>query len=306
MILQYNKFAEYPDVINSYYDLERFDDGITDWALFQGYDASNNRIMRDKCKLISKRVYLNLEAPTAFCSTNNCIEQQKYFSHVYTLCPYTTDFMNKSNAVTKFYTIPFPYREQCFSPYSTDSKTYDVVYMGTAMCKEHIEIIEVMKDYKYNFISIYPDGNPTLLNVTSQKKWDVLSNTKVTIAMNLCPVGSNHKNWIKSNPNWEQIEAFNNLESGYIPQFKPRVIEAMRLNTLVLVRRDPWNVIEHWFEEGKHFLYWDDIEDLRSKLKQVLEHYDSYSGMIAEANKRVRDFEIDKIYHKMKNGEKVI
>jgi hypothetical protein len=56
--------------------------------------------------------------------------------------------------------------------------------------------------------------------------------------------------------NKKDNEAFKDLESGYIPQFKPRVIESMMCKTLVLVKYDKWNVIEKWFEPEKHFIYW--------------------------------------------------
>jgi Glycosyl transferases group 1 len=306
MILEYNKFAEYPDVINSYYDLDRFHDGIRDWSLFQGYDTSKDKMAKDRNRDISKRVYLNLEAPTAFCSTDSCLEEQSYFTHVYTLCPYTSEYQNSVQNQTKYVPIPFPYRESCFSEFKEEDKHFDVIYMGTAMCEEHMEIVNSMKPYKYNFVSLYPSGNPTLCGVPSKVKWKVLNMTKISIAMNLCPIGGEHISWVKRNKDWDKISAFSDMDYGYIPQFKPRVIEAMRLNNLVLVKRDPWNVMEKWFEEGKHFIYWDTVGDLKEKMNHILKNYGDYQGIIAEANKRVRDFEIDKIYEKMKNGESVL
>ena len=306
MILEYNKFAEYPDVINSYYELERFQDGVRDWVLFQGYDASTDDMAKQRNKDIPKRVYLNLEAPTAFCSTDCCQEQQAYFSDVYTLCPYTSEYQNSVQQQTKFIPIPFPYREKCFSEFTNEEKQFDVIYMGTAMCQEHMDIVNAMKQYKYNFVSLTPDGNPTLCGVPSRTKWKVLNMTKISIAMNLCPINDRHIHWIKRNKNWDKIEAFSDLKYGYIPQFKPRVIESMRLNNLVLVKRDPWNVMERWFEDGKHFIYWDTVSDLKDKLSHILKNYSDYEGIIKDANQRVRDFEINKIYEKMKNGESIL
>ena len=50
---------------------------------------------------LDKKVYINLEAPCAYCSTTSCNDEQEYFSHVYTLCPYTAEWMNKTSK-TKF------------------------------------------------------------------------------------------------------------------------------------------------------------------------------------------------------------
>jgi hypothetical protein len=306
MIIAHDKQGEYPDVINSFYELNRHEDGKEDCVIFQGYDTSRNEILKNKYKDIEKRIYLNLEAPCAFASTSTCLQEQNYFTHVYTLCPYTCKFMNKHQSKTKFIPIPFPFRGTYFENLNLDDKPLDVIYMGTMMCQEHSDIVESMKRYKYNFASLYSTGNPTMLSVSSQEKWKVLSQTKVSIAINMCPLDENHKNYIRSNEHWDKIDAFNNMECGYMPQFKPRVIEAMCAKTLNLVKRDPWNVIEHWFEEGKHFIYWDTIEDLQEKLQDVIENYENYKLIVEQAHERVYNFEIDKIYENMKKGELVV
>jgi hypothetical protein len=45
--------------------------------------------------------------------------------------------------------------------------------------------------------------------------------------MNLAPINPLHIQFIQKYPDWQNNEAFKSLESGYIPQFKPRVIESM-------------------------------------------------------------------------------
>tara|TARA_Y100000593_G_scaffold20945_1_gene42185 strand:+ start:5836 stop:6756 length:921 start_codon:yes stop_codon:yes gene_type:complete len=306
MIVAHKKGGEYPDVINSYYELERFSDGEMDKILFQGYSTSVDTALKEIYKDIPMRIYLNLEAPCAFASTSDCIESQNYFTHVYTLCPYTCEFMNSHQSDTKFIPIPFPFRGKCFENLELNNKTLDVIYMGTMMCQEHADIVESMKPYQYNFASLTAAGNPTMCNVSSQEKWEVLSKTKASIAINMCPLEENHITSIKSNKNWDKMETFNNMECGYMPQIKPRVIEAMCTKTVNLVKRDSWNVIEKWFEEGKHFIYWDDISDLQEKLKDVVENYDNYKTMVESAYERVYDFEIDKLFDIMKEGKVVL
>lgn len=297
-----NHGDEYPDVINSFYDLKRFDNGVRDVAIIQGYRLSRDENFHRTIDDIPYRAYLNLEAPTAFASTNNSIAEQQRFTHVYTLCPYSCDYANQLGD-TKFIPIPFPYREDCFSPHDHSVKDLDAIYMGTAMNQEHIDIIESMKRYSYNFCSLGHWGNPTMRGVSSHEKWSVLARTKVSVAINMCPVYEMHKDWIRKNPNWDKIEAFNNLDYGYFPQFKPRVIEAARMKTLNLVKRDPWNVMEYWFEPDKHFVYWDTIEDLREKMNDAIVNFDKYQHIIDAAYKRVQDFEIDKIMDAMIKGD---
>ena len=319
MIIEHDRQGEYGDVINSYYELERHNDGKDDCVLFQGYDTSRNETLREKYKDTPTRIYLNLEAPCAFASTNTCLQEQSYFTHVYTLCPYTCEFMNSHQTNTKFIPIPFPFSGKCFENLELNDKPLDAIYMGTMMCNEHAAIVKSIQQYNYNFASIYdiphmPHLRPTMVNVSSQEKWNVLSKTKASVALNLCPINEQQRSIITSNDNWENIEAFNigtppagtGAETGYIPQFKPRVIEAMCTKTVNLVKWDPWNVIERWFEPGKHFLYWDDIEDLQKKLKDVVENYENYESMVESAYERVYDFEIDKMFDIMKKGELVV
>ena len=98
-----NYKGEYGDMVNSYYNLERMSDNSTEEVLFQGYNTSKNPNMRKQYKNYKKRCYMNLEAPCSFTSTLTSIAEQNYFTQ----------------------------------------KEYDVIYMGTIMNNEHINIINV-------------------------------------------------------------------------------------------------------------------------------------------------------------------
>lgn len=298
--------GEYNDMINSYYDLERFDDNSNSEVLFQGYSTSVNESLKEQYKNFDKRVYLNLEAPCAYCSTTSCNDDQSYFTHVYTLCPYSSEWLNKTSN-TKFIPIPFPYAKKCFEhiDYSSE-KIYDVMYMGQLLGPEHYKIIDILKNYNYvhTSLSSYPPPYiPTHTGIHSSVKWDMLSKSKVSIALNLAPIQSHHINYITQYPDWDKNEAFKDLRSGYIPQFKPRVIESMVCKTLVLVKYDQWNVIENWFTPGQHFLYWYNLEDLFYKLYHIVHNYKSYQPLVDAAYEKVKEYEIENIFEKIKNYE---
>jgi hypothetical protein len=298
--------GEYGDVINSFYNLERFNDNSESEVLFQGYSTSTNFELKEKYKDFKKRTYLNLEAPCAYCSTTNCNDEQEYFTHVYTLCPYTCDWMNNKSK-TKFIPIPFPYAKESFQTINFNlDKSYDVIYMGHLLGQEHFKIIDIMKKYKYVHASISGYSRPykpTHVNIKSKYKWDLLSRSKVSIAMNLAPINDEHIDFIMQYDDWQNNEAFKDLKGGYIPQFKPRVIESMMCKTLVLVKHDQWNVIENWFTPNEHFIYWFNLEDLSSKLNHIVKNFNSYLPIIDAAYIKVQEYEIEKIYHKIKNYE---
>ena len=299
--------GEYQDMINSYYNLEQYNDDSQTEVLFQGYSTSVNDTLKEQHKDYEKRVYMNLEAPCAYCSTINCNNEQEYFTHIYTICPYTAEWMNKSSK-TKFFPIPFPFNKKSFEhlDYNTP-KTNDVMYMGHLLGEEHYKIIDIMRDYKYIFSAV--DGNypspyqPTHNNIHSSVKWDLLAKSKVSIAMNLAPIQPYHIDYIKQYPNWEENEAFKSLESGYIPQFKPRIIESMMCKTLVLVRYDEWNVIEKWFTPNQHFIYWYNLEDLYYKLYHIVNNHHMYKQIVDMAYEKIQQYEVNEIYKKIEKYE---
>ena len=298
--------GEYQDMINSYYNLEQYDDNSTSEVLFQGYSTSINNELKEKYKDFKKRVYINLEAPCAYTSTQTCNDEQTYFTDVYTICPYSAKWLNETTN-TKFVPIPFPFSKKCFENINYNApKEYDVMYMGHLMCAEHLAIIDIMKNYKYIHSSLSPFREPympTHVNINSGVKWDLLSKTKVSIAMNLAPLNPGHPESIMGYDGWEKNEAFKNMGSGYMPQFKPRVIESMMCKTLVLVKYDDWNVIENWFEPNKHFIYWYSIEDLFYKLYHIVNNYKRYNHIVEAAFEKVQDYEITNIYNKILNNE---
>lgn len=296
-----NYKGEYGDMVNSYYNLERMSDNSTEEVLFQGYNTSKNPNLKKQYKNYKKRCYMNLEAPCSFTSTLTSIDEQNYFTHVYTLCPYTCDWINGTTD-TIYTPIPFPFNIESFKNIKHGQKEYDVIYMGTIMNNEHINIINVMKEFKHIHTSLTPHATrPTHIGIHSSLKWDLLSKTKVSIAMNLAPINNSHVNTIKRYNNWENNKAFRHLDKYYIPQFKPRVIESMVCKTLVLVKKDWWNVMELWFEPDKHFIYWEDINDLRNKIKHITENYDKYQHIIDAAYDKVMEYEVKEIFKKIKN-----
>jgi hypothetical protein len=67
--------GEYQDMINSYYNLEQYNDDSQTEVLFQGYSTSVNDSLKEQYKNYDKRVYMNLEAPCAYCGTESCNEE---------------------------------------------------------------------------------------------------------------------------------------------------------------------------------------------------------------------------------------
>lgn len=296
--------GEYKDVIIHYLinDLIKHDDNSSEEVFFLGYHTSCDMQLKNRFSNYKKRVYLNWEAPCAFVSSQTSIEDQKYFTHVYTICPYTSEWLNgKTN--TKFIPIPFPISLNTFKDILWNKeKEFDVIYTGTLFNSSYYDIINVMKSFKYIFTSLvnysYP-YNPTHVNVGCVDKWRLMSKSKISVCLNQAhyePSCAHCISNIKGYPGWEESRAFTQIHNGIIPQFKSRITEAMGLKTLNLVKRDEWNVIENWFKPDVHFIYWDNKEDLREKMAYIINNYGQFQHIIDNAYEEVKKCDIDYIY----------
>ena len=297
MIIVNNPKQEYGDVINSYYDIEKFSEESNS-VLFLGYDTSKSSEMKNRYSKYRNRVYLNLESPCAFCSTSSFEEESRYFTHTYTICPYTAKWLKERLNISSF-AIPFPYNDACFEGVIKDQKLISSMYMGTIMCKDHEDILRVIKKRSHSICSLYPHPLVTHTNISSFEKWKILGSSKSNVIMNMCPIQDQHKQWIRQN-DLSSHGAFNNLDYNFIPQFKPRVIESMMCKSLCLVKRDPWNVIENWFKPNEHFLYWETLEELDSLIENIDNDFESYSHIIESAFEEVKKYEIKNILNIIK------
>lgn len=304
MKIVHNNLGEYADVINSYYDVHRFDDNSSEEVLFVGYNTSTDELLKSRYANYKRKVYINLEAPCSFLSyTPNTIESQSFFNEVYTICPYTADWLNKSeNTATRYIPIPFPFRKGCYGNIN-HPKQYDAIYMGHVFGEEHHQIIDLIRKYTYCFCSIGQIHNPyiTHRNISSQLKWELLCKSKVSIALNLLHPNGSHISELKKYNGWENNKCFSQNPIKHIPQFKPRIIEAACCKTLNLVMKDDWNVIEKWFEPGKEFIYWSTISELRDIIDDVRINFKNYESIINNAYIKVMNYDIDALMEKIIN-----
>jgi hypothetical protein len=116
----------------------------------------------------------------------------------------------------------------------------------------------------------------TNLNMSPYEKYLLLSQCKISVAFNNFHLSKDNIANILEKPKWEKNQAFRGINQGLAPQFKSRVNEAAALGVLNLVERDSWNVIEDFYEPGKDFIYFEDLDDLKEKIPSIINGYDDY------------------------------
>ena len=224
------------------------------------------------------------------------MEEQDYFTHVYTLCPYVCEYANsREGNTTEYIPMPFPFPGEMFKSLDTDTKDIDSMFMGTLMCADRFRIIDAMRPYKYVHCSLFHyqfPYTPTHVGIPFTEKIALLARSRACVVMNICSVERDpQRDYIRNNKDWDKIEAFNDLECGYIPQIKPGVFEAMAAKSIVLVKKDPWNVIERYFTEDKHFLYWDTFEELKNIIGEIKSDPEKFQHIVDNAYDRVYCFD---------------
>jgi len=305
-----NPSGDYPDCFVSRMNLEQFSDNSTDSVLFYGYASSIDTALRRKYRNYKNRFYLNTEAPTNLCAGphstfGNNVQQQEYFTKVFSICPYTCDWSNNVLKTQAKYTpIYYPSNETIFAEYANKSydkdKVVDVIYCGQCFAIFHLQLIEMISKYKYVWTT--PQFPLPLLathsNVSSDIQWALMNRSKVTVIANILAVRPEHTVSLENFPEIRKNKCFSHIDiisykhdkTRLAPQLKTRCFEAAMCKSLMMVWKDAWNVIEYWFKENEDFVYWTDGEDFHEKIQYILNHYDECEGMIESAHRKVMNY----------------
>jgi len=298
--------GNYPDCIVTYCNFENYisNHENEEIALYFGYNSRMNEDANKKIKEeFSSIMFFNQEQPCAYHHpTYGFLSSDRgdLFTDIYTICPYTAKWNNDmyNGGEQKFKPILFPIdRENLIQNFD---KKWDSVFYGSVCGKEHTDAIEIISKFKYRFMTLgVQHWNPnepidgqraanrvTDVNIHTFDKWKILSETRVVPLYNYLYLHDEHIENIKKYDNWHLNEAWSHLELKNVPQLKPRVTEAALFKMLMLVKRDPWNVIEHWFEPDKDFLYFDTNEELEEMIRETTSNLENYQHITENAYKK--------------------
>jgi hypothetical protein len=288
----------YPEDPARFFNFERFEDKTSNIYFFWGasnFDEFNFHI--------KKRIaYLELEEPNRFWGPPLFSPHQRFLAcesllyKVFTICPYTADWMNAMQGNKKRTSCFFPFNEN-YIPEPCEKK-YDVIYGGHIVANSIKDIVSDISHFNYRFVSQSSDPRVTDKNASYKEKLRLVAESKISIVANVLYPTKGQVVRIWSLKNYRQNEAFRliprthqfwkllgNTERFVVPQIKARVFEAAFARTLILCRRDPFNVIERFFEPDKEFAYYEEGH-LQEKIREVLDHYDHFKIMAENAFQR--------------------
>jgi hypothetical protein len=301
-----NLSIEIPGTNTHYFNLKEFNDHSTDEILCMGYTFLEHGIPKGILDGFKRKIYLNVTSPTEFYGPQP-IDADKHFDDVYSICPYSNKWLNDIVGYEKYKTICYPYNKIDI-PEKTE-KIYDVIYHGGLHGSKYVRLLEIIKGFNYRYLSLRHGINQltannlhyaTNLDLTNEEKIKIISQTKISVCFNNVEIREDQKPYLKSKQNWWENKAFSHVDSlNLIPQFKSRCNEAAFSRTLNLVMRDPWNVIEDFYDKDE-FVYFDDVEELPQKINDILNNWSDYQDMIEKAYKRSLNYTTENLIKQIK------
>lgn len=298
------------DGISYQLKLEKFDDKIDDGTLFYGIDTTFDRIAHEKYKDYNRKILLNLWSPCEFTVPPNpagtAFQQVDYFNEIYTVCPFTARWLREEldNGDNRHKFIWHPF-DSSYIP-NDKIKPYDVCYFGGLHGPVHYDCIKQIRRFNYRFLSQQSYPEVTNFNVDYRSKMDIIAKTKISVCYHQIPLREDHKQCIKSYPSWQKNKAFSHIDIlNTLPQFKARMHEAALCKTLNLVQRDPWNVVEYFYEPNVDFIYFNNNEELPYLINNILKTWEYYQPMIESAFNKCLNYNALATYTFIKDKKEV-
>ena len=255
-------------------------------------------------------VRLEFEEPNKFFIPEDFNAYDGDFYKVLTLCPFTAEYFNKRQASEQRVPIFFPFNEYFIPP--KREKRYDIIYTGHLHPKPIMRDMKTICRFNYRLVSNSEHELVTDRGVDYQEKLDLISQSKITLTHNLLYPTVRHVLNVWKYKEWAVNKAFADIPTGFmglakrlltgpeieVPQLKSRIFEAAFCRSLILCKKDNFNVIEKYFMPGEEFVYYEEGK-LVETVNKVLTNFDAYLSVIENAyNRAVKQYTTNAFFEK--------
>lgn len=227
-----------------------------------------------------KNYALDFELPNGWFSKykNIAISHECQFDKIFTIdpsfCKNRNKFLNRELYVPVF----FPFSEKNISKHICYKKVYDICIATGQFPKWVKLLLKELSKFNLNICTISQvEPCATHQKVSFKEKIDLIAQSKISICWNELYLD-------KFNLTRENI--FNLKQQGIVvqgnvlSQHKSRIQEAAFGKSLILCKRDPFNIIEDIYTENENFQYINgDSSDIR-KILNIIVNYNRYQKNI--------------------------
>ncbi len=255
-------------------------------------------------------VRLEFEEPNKFFIPEDFDAYDQDFHKIFTLCPFTANYFNERHGVERRVPIFFPFNQKLI-PQNREKK-YDIIYTGHLHPKPLIRDMKVISRFNYRLVSNSSHGLVTDRGVGYAEKLNLISQSRITLTHNLLYPTVRHIFNVWKYPGWTNNKAFLDIPRGLlglikglmikpevmVPQLKSRIFEAAFCRSLILCKKDKFNVIERYFVPDQEFVYYEEGK-LFDTIDEILSNYDSYFSVIDRAyNRAVKEYTTEAFFEK--------
>ena len=264
-------------------------------ACWEHLGISDSEIERIKKKKVAR---LEFEEPNKFFIGEDFNSYDNDFYKIFTICPFTADFINAQQGNQRRVSIFFPFNDK-YIPQTTEKK-YDIIYTGHLHPKPILHDVKLMSRFNYRLVSNSKHDLVTNRGVSYEEKIGLIAQSRITLVHNLLYPTFSHLRNIWCYAKWQDNLAFSELptlrnvsrfflnrEGMMVPQLKSRPFEAAFSKSLILCKKDPFNVIENYFEPEKEFIYYEEGH-LVETISDILHSYADYQPVIDRAFERAQ------------------
>jgi spore maturation protein CgeB len=232
----------------------------------------------------NKKVRFYLETPNFLYIYNSAYDNQ-HFDLVYLICPYSCNYLNELYNTNKFKCGFYPNNDIRIE----NPKTIDVFYTGhyiqglpPMVMSERAVIRKIGNQFHELKEYISPHNYDGFC-----KKMEVISKVKIYLVHNLLISKHNFPNYYSNDLTRKHLPW--DFHDGLVPQMKGRMFEGALMGCILLAYKDEHKIIERFFTENEEFIYFENEEDLNSKIDNILANYDKYKHIGENAQKRARE-----------------
>ena len=285
--------------------LDKYSEEGSDSVLMNGAAWLYEKSLREKYKDYKRRCLLAFWSPCEFTAQKDFyhLDAYSFFTEVYCVCPFTCKFMNDYFGYEKFKYFPYMFTNRSVTEYGNYDA--DCSWMGSIHGQDHISAIEVISKFKYKFLTSqrntwmhhpYEYNKATHVFLPNDDKLKELSKCKSSLSFNMIYMSPASK---KNN-----FKAFEFFDQGIMPQFKVRTFEIASCKSLLIVKKDPWNLVEDFFEPGKEFVYFENFTELEEIINDVSKNFERYQPIVDAAYERCKDYTVESVLPYIKQDDK--
>jgi len=290
---------------------DKLSDENSNDLFFNGVQFIDAPYMLGQYEETGRRALLAHWSPCEFLVTPNYyyLDAYEHFTEVYCVCPFTCDFMNKYYGYEKFIYVPYPYTNHTLKSFGE----YDAVssWFGSINGDEHVGAIDVISKFPYKYITSqqntwlhhpYEYNKCTHVNISTEDKLKEVSKCKSSLTFNKLYKSPNSQ----YNPGIEgnKLKIWEHKSEEILPQFKVRTHEIATCKSLILCKKDPWNLIEDFYEPDKDFIYFDNLSELEDILHDVDTNFEKYVPIIESAYHTVQKYSVENFFEFVKTKDK--